>query len=127
MSLPPNRPPFGDVYLSESTTSIATTPVAATMIAPCSGILRKVWAGANGATTGTTAVKVTISGNASADVAAGALNVPAGAGGNNQGVELAKVGINLVSVNEGDLITFTPSGGTGATIPGAFTAAIRPQ
>ena len=125
MSLPPNRPPFGDVFLAEGTTSIATSPVVAVMAAPAAGILRKVWAAAGGATTTPTTVAVSINGGP--DITGGKLVIPAGAGGNNPGLELAKVGINTVMVNEGDVIAFTPSGGTGASIPGAFSAAIRPQ
>lgn len=125
MSLPSSKPPFGDVFLAEGTTSVATTPVPAALVSPVTGILRKVFAAALGATTGVTTVAVSINGGA--DITGGNLKIPAGAGGNNPGLDLAKVGINTIMVNEGDTIEFTPSGGTGATIPGAFAAAIRPQ
>jgi hypothetical protein len=124
MAVPGNFP-FGDVVLSEGTTSIATTPVAASMVAPCNGILRKVYAASAGTTTGTIAVSVTVNGGS--DVTGGGLTIAAGAGGNNPGLDLSKVGANVVNVNEGDLITFTPSGGTGSSIAGAFAAVIRPQ
>jgi hypothetical protein len=125
MSLPFTKPPMGDVFLAEGTTSVATTPVSAAIVSPVTGILRKVFAAALGATTTVTTVAVSINGGA--DVSGGLLTIPVGAGGNNPGLELAKVGINTIMVNEGDTIEFTPSGGTGAAIPGAFSAAIRPQ
>lgn len=124
MALPPNIP-FFDVFLSEGTTSVATSPVVAVAVAPVAGILRKVYASSNGTTTGTITVAVSINGGS--DVTGGLLTIPAGSGGNNPGLDLAKVGINAIYVNEGDVIAFTPSGGTGASIPGAFNAVIRPQ
>jgi hypothetical protein len=125
MSLPSNKPPMGDVFLAEGTTSIATSPVVASIVSPVSGILRKVFAASNGTTTGTITVAVAVNGGS--DVTGGQLKIAAGAGGNNPGLDLPKVGASTVMVNEGDVISFTPSGGTGASIPGAFTAVIRPQ
>lgn len=117
---------FKDIVLAESTTSIATTPVVVVAVAPCSGILVKVAAAAGGTTTGTTTVAVAINGGS--DVAGGLLTVAAGTGARaGTTVELAKNGVNAPTVNEGDLISFTPSGGTGASIPGAFVAVVRPQ
>lgn len=123
MSLPPKFP-FADVLLAESTTSIGATPIGAVFVAPCSGILRKVYASAGGTTTGTIAVAVAV--NAGSDVTGGALTITAGTGArNNAGLDLPKMGTSAVAVNEGDVITFTPSGGGGASIPGAFAAVIR--
>lgn len=123
MSLP-NKNTFKDVFLSEGTTSIATTPVAAVAVAPCNGILYKVYAAAGGTTTGTIAVAVAV--NAGADITGGGLTIVAGSGNRNGSfVDLSKTGTSATAVVEGDLITFTPSGGTGASIPGAFTAVIR--
>jgi hypothetical protein len=94
------------------------------MAAPCSGVLQRVYAAPGGTTTGTIAVAVTINGGA--DITGGALTIAAGANARaNPGLELAKIGASAVNINEGDLITFTPSGGGGASIPGAFTAVIR--
>jgi hypothetical protein len=116
---------FKDIVLSESTTSLATTPVATQAVAPVTGIIVKVAAAPGGTTTGTTTVAVAINGGA--DIAGGLLAIPAGASA-RQGVtvELAKNGAGAAVVQEGDLISFTPSGGTGASIPGAFVAVIRP-
>lgn len=128
MPLPTSRP-FSDVILSESTTSIATTPVAITAIAPVSGILQRVGAAAGGTTSGTIAVSVTINGGS--DVTNGGLTIAAGSNArNNPSYELAMVGAGATSgvyVSEGDLITFTFASGTGASIPGAVFAAIRTQ
>jgi hypothetical protein len=126
MALPVSRP-FYDVPAKAGTTSIATTPVAAFAIAPVSGLIQRVFAGAAGTTSGTIAVSVTINGGS--DITGGGLTIAAGSGTrNNPAYELALVGAGATSgvyVNEGDMITFTPSGGTGATIPGAFCAMIR--
>jgi hypothetical protein len=123
MSLPPKFP-FADVLLAESTTSVGASPVASVFVSPCAGILRKVYAAAGGTTTGTIAVAVSVNGGA--DVTGGALTIAAGTGArNNAGLSLPHTGASAVAVNEGDVITFTPSGGGGASIPGAFAAVIR--
>jgi hypothetical protein len=123
MSLPPKFP-FSDVLLAESTTSVGATPVAAVFVSPCAGILRKVYASAGGTTTGTIAVAVAV--NAGSDVTAGALTIAAGTNArNNPGITLPHLGASAVAVSEGDIITFTPSGGGGVSIPGAFAAVIR--
>lgn len=119
-----NIHPFSDVYLSEGTTSVATTPIPACVVSPVSGILTAVLAAADGTTSGTTAVAVSVNGGA--DVTGGLLTIPAGTGArNNPSLALSKVGIHVVEVSEGDVISFTPSGGTGASIPGAFAAIIK--
>jgi len=116
--------PLNEVTLAESTTSIATSPVAVSAVVATAGHIQRVAAAAGGTTTGTIAVAVSVNGGA--DITGGNLTIPAGAGARNGAVyELPLVGASAVFVNEGDLITFTPSGGTGATIPGAFAAVIR--
>jgi hypothetical protein len=117
--------PLNEVPLATNTASIATTPVAATTIATESGFAQRVMAAAGGTTTGTTTVTVTINGGA--DIAAGGLTIAAGTGARaGTVVEFAGVGASSgVFVNEGDCITFTPSGGTGASIPGAFALVLR--
>jgi hypothetical protein len=128
--MPLNAPrPTNDICLVESTTSIATSPVAATMIAPVSGYIERVMAAAGGTTTGTITVSVTI--NNGSDITNSGLTIAAGSNARAGSVlELALVGAGSTSgvyVNEGDCITFTPSGGTGASIPGAFGCVIRSQ
>jgi hypothetical protein len=83
-------------------------------------------AAAGGTTTGTITVAVAINGGS--DIFSGLLTIaPAsGARGNSNVVELpVAVGSTCQFVNEGDVISFTPSGGTGASIPGAFGLIIR--
>jgi hypothetical protein len=121
MAVPINRP-NSDVMMVESTTSIATSPVPASMIAPCKGWVERVMAGAAGATTGTITVAVSINGGA--DITNGHLTIPAGSGGPGNVLELS-YSSTLPYVNEGDVITFTPSGGTGTNIGGAFALVIR--
>jgi hypothetical protein len=117
--------PFQDAILAESTTSIAATPVAATAVSPCSGYIRRGYAAAGGTTTGTITVAVTVNGGS--DIFGGALTVAAGTGARaGSSASLPMQGSSAVFINEGDQITFTPSGGTGSSIPGAFTLVIRP-
>lgn len=126
MAIPVNRP-NNEVVLNESTTSIATTPVAVTAVAAAKGWVQRVGAAAGGTTTGTITVAVTINGGS--DIANSTLTIAAGSSARaGTVVELPLVGAGATSgvyVNEGDCITFTPSGGTGATIPGAFFLVIR--
>ena len=126
MPLPSPRT-FSEIAISESTTSIATSPVASTAVAPVAGYVQRVMAAAGGTTTGTVAVTVSINGGS--DIANGALNIVAGTGARaGIVVELPLVGggaTSGVTVNEGDQITFTPSGGIGASIGGAFGLVIR--
>lgn len=118
---------MSEARVSEGTTSIATTPIAAQAIAPCSGYVQRVMAAASGTFTGTVNVTVTINGGS--DIAGGNLNLAAQTGAVKGTVlELALPGAGTTSgvfVNEGDVIVFTPSGGTGASIGGAFALVLR--
>lgn len=126
MSLPVNRP-FDEVHLAEGTTSIATSPVVAVMVAPNAGYIERVLMAAGGTFTGT--ITATVSVNGSADITGGTFTLPAQTGVVAGVVfEFALVGAGATSgvhVNEGDMIVITPSGGTGASIPGAFSLVIR--
>ena len=125
MTLRPLRP-VNEIALSEGTTSIATSPVAAQVVVPTAGFISRVFASSTGTTTGTITVAVAINGGS--DICNSLLTIPAGAGYVGATVELTLVGAGSTSgviVNEGDTITFTPSGGTGTTIGGAFTAIVR--
>ncbi len=121
MTLPIPRP-FADMALVESTTSIATSPVPAVMIAPRAGLIERVMAGAAGTTTGTIAVAVSVNGGS--DITNGTLTIPAGTGA-RAGSVLEFATLDATPVNEGDVITFTPSGGTGSSIGGVFALVIR--
>lgn len=119
--------PLDEVYLSEATTSIATSPVAAQVVVPAGGYVARVYANSTGTTTGTITVSVSVNGGS--DICNSTLTIAAGAGNlNNPGVFLNLQGAGSTSgvrVNEGDVITFTPSGGTGSSIGGAFCVVIR--
>lgn len=108
-----------------STTSIATTPLASSIIAPTSGYICRLCAAAGGTTTGTITVAVAVNGGS--DITASALTIAAGSNARAGSVLELPVGISTacVPVYEGDCIVFTPSGGTGASIPGAFSCTIR--
>lgn len=117
--------PVNDVDFAATTSSIGATPVAATAIATVSGPVQRVVAGAAGTTTGTIAVAVSI--NNGSDITGGGLTIAAGSNSRAGSImEFAGVGTaSGVFVNEGDVIVFTPSGGGGATIPGAFALVVR--
>jgi hypothetical protein len=104
-------------------------PVAAQGIAPSSGYVERVMAAAAGTTTGTITVTVVI--NNGSDIANGNLTIAAGSNARaGTVVELPLVGAGTTSgvyINEGDCITFTPSGGGGSSIGGAFALVIRAQ
>lgn len=117
--------PVNDVDFAAATSSIGATPVAAATIATVSGFVQRVMAAAGGTTTGTVAVAVAINGGS--DITAGGLTVASGTGARAGSVmEFAMTGASSgVFVNEGDFISFTPSGGGGATIPGSFALVVR--
>ncbi|WP_275183836.1 hypothetical protein [Bradyrhizobium sp. CSA112] len=85
-------------------------------MAVAKGLLQRVFAFSEGASSGTIAVAVSVNGGSSV----GSISFTGGANAIGS-LELS----TPVSVSEGDLITFTPSGGAGATIPGHFYAVIR--
>ncbi len=126
MALNKNRP-LNEETITEGTTSIATTPIAAYGIAPCSGYVQRCMAGAAGTTTGTITVAVAINGGS--DICNSTLTIAAGAGSiASSVVEVALMGAGTTSgvwINEGDFVSFTPSGGTGSSIGGSFTMVIR--
>ena len=123
MSVPTKRP-FNESHIHVQSSSIATTPVDALVIATVTGYVQRGFAGSGGTTTGTITVAVEINGGS--DIFGGALTIAAGAGNaNNPAVELPLTGSNVAFVTEGDVIKFVPSGGTGSSIPGAFGLVIR--
>lgn len=113
--------PMNDVALVESSTTNTTVAMA---ISPVSGLLVRVGAAAgSGTQTGTMTTSVTVNGGS--DVTGGALTVAAGTGARaGTVIELPQNGTSATFVNEGDAITFTPSGATGGG-PVAFYAVIR--
>jgi hypothetical protein len=128
--MPINAPrPLNDVSLDVNTSSIGASPVAAVAVAPVSGYVARVVAAAGGTTTGTITISVTI--NNGSNITNGGLTIAAGSNA-RAGViyELPLAGAGSTSgvyINEGDCIAFAPSGGGGASVPGAFTLVIRSQ
>jgi hypothetical protein len=118
MALPTVRP-LNRVYLNEYTTSIATTPVAMYFVVPVSGYLREVIGATAGTTTGT--ITLAVAQNGGSDLTSGGLTIAAGSGYTPSTYVFPMSGANAVFVNSGDVITVTPSGGTGSSIPGAVT------
>ena len=120
MAMPQNRP-ANELTAVARTTSIGATPVAGSTVSPAKGNLERAFAFSEGASTGTIAVAISIDGAASV----GSISFTGGTNAiGSIEFSLASAGI---SVNEGSLLTFTPSGGGGATIPGHFYAVIRKQ
>ena len=113
MPTPINRQ-FDELPVYARTASIGATPVAASTVATKKGRITRAAALCEGAASGTIAVALAINGGASAGsfVFTGGANARGAADFN-------------IPVEEGDLITFTPSGGAGASIPGHFYAIIR--
>jgi hypothetical protein len=123
------RPTWNESRLTCSTLSIAAIPVAASTVAANSGWLTRLTAACGGTTTGSP-IAISVSINGGSDITGGAFTLATGTGPRNGSVFEFQVGVGVGSnaspyVNEGDIITFTPSGGTGSNIPGAFGAVIR--
>ena len=119
--------PNNEASLQAQTTSIATTPVAGQCVVTNAGYISRVMAAAAGTTTGTITVTVGIN-NGSDITSAGLLIAPASNARAGSSIEFTLPGAGSTSgifVNEGDVIVFTPSGGTGSSIGGAFGAVVR--
>jgi hypothetical protein len=120
MTLPVNEP-FNEIVVTAKTASVGTTPVAAWAVAPVKGRIVRTFAVLEGTiTTAPAAIAVAINGGANI----GALSIPVGVAGSGASDAPAVAGVSK-DVQEGDFISFTPSGATGATIPATFHAVIR--
>jgi len=118
MALPVNEP-VNETVVTCKTASVGTTPVAAWCVAPVKGRIVRTYAVLEGTiTTAPAAIAVAINGGANI----GALSIPAGAAGSGASDAPAAAPRD---VQEGDFISFTPSGATGANIPATFHAVIR--
>jgi hypothetical protein len=124
MAMNPDRP-NNEASLQASTTSIGATPVAGWTVATNAGQLQRVFASAGGTTIGTIIVAVAINGGS--DITSGGLTIAAGTGARAASTYefQTNIGSAVVYVNEGDIISFTPSLGGGVSVPGAFGAVIR--
>jgi hypothetical protein len=119
MTLPVNEP-LNEVVVSCKTASVGTTPAASFAVAPVKGRIVRTFAVLEGTITGTAAIAVAINGGPNV----GALSLAAGAAGTAASDAPAAAGVAR-DVQEGDVISFTPSGATGSTIPAQFCAVIR--
>lgn len=113
--------PLSDLQVSCTSTSIGGTPVATYVRSPCKGLIVKVAAVTHGAIT---------TADASIAVAIGATAVTGGTitvafTGSAAGQEFSAVPTGANVVNEGDVISFTPSLASGSNIVGSFYAIIR--
>jgi hypothetical protein len=120
----PNVRPVNEWTVTAKTASVGTTPAAAWCVAPVKGKIVRTYAVLEGTITGTAAIAVAINGGA--DIGTGALSIAAGAAGTGASDAPANAN-NAAAVNEGDFISFTPAGATGANIPATFHAVIREQ
>jgi hypothetical protein len=120
MTLPVNEP-VNEQTVTTKTASVGTTPVAAWCVAPVKGRIVRTYAVLEGTiTTAPAAIAVAINGGTNI----GSLSIPVGAAGSGASDAPSAAGIPK-DVQEGDFISFTPSGATGASIPATFHAVIR--
>lgn len=131
MALPINHP-IDEQTLSTCTNSIATTPLACVIRVPFRGQISRFGAVSHGAFTTDCSIAVAIISPATAAGAApGAGTAVSGspmtltASNSAAGTNTSMTPTASTFVNEGDLIVFTPSGSTGATIGGTFSAVIQ--
>jgi len=120
MTLPVNEP-LSEAVVSCKTASVGTTPAAAWCVAPVKGRIVRTFAVLEGTiTTAPAAIAVAINGGSNI----GSLSIPVGAAGSGASDAPFAAGVAR-DVQEGDFISFTPSGATGASIPATFHAVIR--
>jgi hypothetical protein len=120
MPLPVSHP-LNDTQVDCYSASIGATPASAFVRVPSRGRLMLVGAVAGGAiTTADAAIAVKING---VTVPAAAFTVPVAGAAAGQNVN--QVPTASTFVNEDDVISFTPSGASGAAVPASFYAVIR--
>jgi hypothetical protein len=93
------------------------------MVIPFSGRIVKTYGVSYGTTTGTTSVSVAINGGTA--ISSAALSIGAGGGSVEVESTVTTSDYNASQVKDGDVISFTPSGGTGSSIAGTFTCLVR--
>lgn len=120
MALPSIRR-FNHVVATCKTASVGTTPVAAYCVAPVKGYVAQTYGVLEGTIT-TAAAAIAVKINGGSDI--GALSIPVGVAG-TAAQDSPSASEAARFVNEGDVISFTPSGATGASIPATFHALIR--
>ena len=118
MALTVNHPTLREQRVSVYCPSIAGTPVPAYLAIPFRGIITEVGCISQGTSTGTVAVAVAQNGGSAISTAAFTAS-PTG------GTVVTFQPTAVFPVSEDDVISFTPSGGTGAGIAGEFYAVVR--
>ena len=117
----PEPHPLNEEQVEGYSASVAASPVAAYVRAPFRGKILKVWSILGGAiTVGDATVTVAINGTTVTGGTITIANSGSAAGDFDSAVPTA-----LNFVNEDDVISFTPSGATGTSVPGWFGAVIR--
>lgn len=120
MTLHRNRP-FNETVVTCKTASVAASPAAAYCVAPCKGVINRTYGVLEGTiTVAAAAISVAINGGSNI----GALSIPTGAAG-TAASDTPSAAESARWVDEGDVISFTPSGATGSNIPATFSAVIR--
>lgn len=117
MALTVNHP-VSEIMITSYTPGIGSTPSVANFRAPFRGKILKVGLNQSAAVTGTTTVTTAIAGTS---ITGGAITVTAGGAGTH--FTATPTALNLV--NEDDLVTFTPAGGTGAGVTANCYAVFR--
>lgn len=119
----PDLHPLNEVYLTCHTASVGTTPIVARCVSPVAGRIIRVYSVLNGVITAADAtITVAINGT----TVTGATMTITQSGSAAGDVDTADpTTLSTSIVKEGDAISFTPSGATGASISCAFMAVIR--
>ncbi len=119
MALHTNEP-INEAIVWAKTASVGASPVAAVACVPAKGVVVRTGAALEGTITGTASISVTLNGGSNI----GALSIAAGGAGTGATDTPSASEANRW-VDEGDFITFTPSGATGTSIPASFFAVVR--
>lgn len=128
----PNNHTFIERAVSCSTNSIGATPLAACVRAPFRAKIATVTAVSHGTFITDCSIAVAIIVSPAAGAAPGAGTAVTGgamtltASNSAAGTTISSTPTALNFVNEGDIISFTPSGSTGTTIGATFTAVLLP-
>ncbi len=129
MALPVNHP-LDEQTFSTATQSIGATPLAAVIRAPFRGQLKSVAAVSHGTFITDCSIAIAIITPVAGGTAPGSGTAVSGsplvitASNSAAGTSGTMVPSANTFVNEGDMISFTPSGSTGTTIGGTFFATI---
>jgi hypothetical protein len=132
MALPNTHPFLSEKYMDASTNSIASTPLACVIRVPFRCKVSLITGVSHGAFTTDCSVAVAIVAVAAAGAAPGSGTAITGsplvltAANSAAGTSNTFVPSGANLANEGDLISFTPSGSTGTTIGGTFGAVLIP-